>query len=105
MAVNRNAAIGVLDIPGGKIERVDIGDAPGAVDERSASAERSAPSWLKTIRKRPLAGSMRFTLILVLTLMPMRSLSAWSRATASASIAGNSFSRASRIVTSVPVRA
>ena len=27
MAIDRDAAIGVLDIAGGKIERVDIGDA------------------------------------------------------------------------------
>ena len=33
MAIDRDAAIGVLDLARGEIERIDIGDAPGAVDD------------------------------------------------------------------------
>ena len=33
MAVDRDAAIGVLDLARGEIQRIDIGDAPRAVDD------------------------------------------------------------------------
>ena len=33
MAVDRDAAVGVLDLAGGEIERIDIGDAARAVDD------------------------------------------------------------------------
>ena len=33
MTVHCDAAVGVLDIAGRQIQRIDIGDAPGAVDD------------------------------------------------------------------------
>ena len=33
MAIHRHAAIGMLDIARGKIERIDVGDASGAIDD------------------------------------------------------------------------
>ena len=33
MTVDRHAAVGVLDISRSQIQRIDIGDAPGAVDD------------------------------------------------------------------------
>ena len=105
MAIQRDAAIGMLDVAGGKIERIDIGDAAGAVDDAVGLGRVFGTVMGEDTRRRPLAGSMRLTLTPVLTRMPMRSLSVWRRATASASIAGNNCGSASRIVTSAPARA
>ena len=95
----------MLDISRRQIQRIDIGHAPGAVDDAVGLGGVFLPSWVKITRSRPFAASIRLTLTPVLMRIPMRSLSVWRRATASASMAGNSCGSASRIVTSAPARA
>ena len=105
MAIQRDAAVGVLDITRGQIERIDIGDAPGAVDD-AIGFGRVFGAVMGEDHPQPAVRRLdRLTLTPVLTRIPMRSLSVWRRATASASIAGNSCGSASRIVTSAPARA
>ena len=94
----------MLDVAGGEIEPVDIGDATGAIDDPFGLDACSTPSWVKITRSRPLA---------------VRSASADAGhdpdsdprglavqlATASLSTAVSSCGRASRIVTAAPARA
>ena len=105
MTVDRDAAIGVLDMACREIQRIDIGDAAGAVDDTFGLGRMLGALMGEVTRRRPFAFSIRLTLTAVLTRIPIRSLSACRCATASASMAGNSCGSASRIVTSVPARA
>ena len=105
MAIHRDAAVGVFDIAGGKIQRIDISDTAGAVDD-TIGLERVLGAVMGEDDAQAAVGGLDpLDADAVLTLMPMRSLSICRRATASASIAGSNCGSASRMVTSAPARA
>ncbi len=76
MAIHADAAVGVLDIACGKIQRIDIGDTARAVDDSIGFRGLFGAVMAEDHAQAAVCGLDPLTLTLVLTRMPMRSLSA-----------------------------